>query len=220
MDVAASVRRFSLGIQTRGLHVQMRQARTKEEHLAFAQQLEHPNTAVGRALEPELFYAFSQLAAGFHTSGVTNTSISLVDYRHRVMEWIYALKQQVQPLQRELNRHITTHAGHVQSVLLCALLVIVEYPNPELAWRFFHGAPVVGEFFAAALRDRTRVNGRFDDPTIRKVARDCERSLASVTTSVTPKAAEKAMKKTRGEFDSGTLRGPFDSPEQMRIKMQ
>ena len=153
----------------------MRQARTKEELLAFAQQLEHPNTAIGRALEPEWLYVFSQLAAGFDSNSVTNTLVILVDYRYRVMKWIYALKQRVQPLQREHNRHITTHAVHVQTVLLYLLLVVFDYPNPGLAWRFFHGAPIVGEFVSSVLRDRIRVNGQFDDPTIRKVARVCER---------------------------------------------
>ena len=59
-DVPASLRRYSLsGMQSRGLHVRMRQARTKEEHLYFAQLLEHPNTAIGRALEPDWLYVFS-----------------------------------------------------------------------------------------------------------------------------------------------------------------
>ena len=77
-----------------------------------------------------------------------------------------ALKGQLRSLQRELNLHITTHAVHVQTVLLYFLLILVDYPNPELAWRFFHGSPIVGEFFSAALKDRIRVNGNFDDPRL------------------------------------------------------
>ena len=221
-DVPASLRRYSLsGMQSRGLHVRMRQARTKEEHLYFAQQLEHPNTAIGRALEPDWVYVFSQLRASFGMFGVTNSLLSLNEHRHRVMTWMTQLRSQLQPLQRELNRSITTHATHVQTVLLYVLLVLVEYPNPEMSWRFFHGSPIVGEFFSAALKERIRVNGSFDDHTIRRVARTCAASCrASVDESLTPAAATKAMTKTQEEFDSGTLRGPFDSPESMRQAMQ
>ena len=119
-----------------------------------------------------------------------------------------------------MNRHLTTHAAHVQTVLLYLLLVVVDYPNPDLAWRFFHGAPIVGSFVSAALRDRTRINGQFDDPTIKEVARDCFNSLTSEKKTLTPAAAEKAMEKVEDEFASGTLRGPFDTPEELRWAMQ
>ena len=220
-DVATSLRRFALGFQTRGLHLRMREAATMEDHLYFAQQLAHPHCSCASALEPDWLHVFTQLTAAFREQGVPHALMNLNDYRFRMIQWMTTLRDQVQSLQRELNQHITTHAVKVQTVLLYFLLVVVDYPNPELAWRFFHGSPIVGEFFSAALKERVRVNGQFDDVTIRKVAVDCYRtSRASVKNSLSPAAATKAMAKTNEEFESKTLKGPFDTPEQLRQAMQ
>ena len=125
-DVPTSVRRFALGFQPRGLHLRMREATSPEEHLFFAQQLEHPHCSCVNALEPDWLYVFSQLRASFTEKGVPNTLVHLVDYRYQVMQWMTTLKHQLRSLQREINMHITTHAVHVQTVLLYILLVQVS----------------------------------------------------------------------------------------------
>ena len=52
-DIGASLRRYAVGVQTRALHIRMRDAWTKEEHLAHAMELEHPHSLAGKALDPE-----------------------------------------------------------------------------------------------------------------------------------------------------------------------
>ena len=126
----------------------MRTAWTKEEHLAYAMELEHPHTLAGKALEPEWQFVFAQLAFAFENFGVPNTIVRLDAYRARILDWIRELARTVTPLQRQLNLEmpegIRVVAGHVNSVLFFLLLTVVGYPNPALAWRFFHGAPIVG----------------------------------------------------------------------------
>ena len=136
-DLGASIRRFSLGTQSRGLHLHMRQARTKEEHLWLAQQLEHPCSLAGRVLESDWAYVFAQLSAGFKLFGVADTFVRLNDYRYSILHWITQVHKRVEPLQVQLNRHMPAGpkqiAGHVKTVLLYLLLSVCDFPNPDLA---------------------------------------------------------------------------------------
>ena len=99
----ASLRRYIIGVQTRALHIRMRTAWTKEEHLAYAMELEHPHTLAGKALEPEWQFVFAQLAFAFETFGVPDTIVRLDAYRARILDWIRKLARTVTPLQRQLN---------------------------------------------------------------------------------------------------------------------
>ena len=220
-EVGACLRRYSFHMQARGLHILMQEAFTKEEHLHYAQQLEHPSQSVFKALEPEWFYVFSQLRQSFASRGVSQSLVELNEYRYRIMAWVNQLKKRLSPLQRELNKQICTHAAHVQTVLFYLLLVLVDYANPDLAWRFFMGAPIVGDFYSPALRQREKYGGSFDDQTIKAVARDCRQSIFSqVQPTLTPAAGLKATAKVKEEFASGTLRGPFATIEQLREALE
>ena len=141
------------------------------------------------------------------------------DYRARVLDWLHDVKRRVQPLQGRLNKHITTGpkevAGHVQTVLLFILLSLSGYANPQMAFRFFTGAPIVDVFSSPALRQRTVTRDEFNDHNIYKVARESERSLKSVSDDLTDGAAAKSQEKMQKEFDSGTLLGPFDTGTQL-----
>ena len=46
-DVAAAARRYALGVQARGVHINLRDAETKEEHVAMALQARHPRAPRG-----------------------------------------------------------------------------------------------------------------------------------------------------------------------------
>ena len=223
-DVGASLRRYAVGVQTRALHIRMREAWTKEEHLAHAMALEHPNSLAGKALEPDWQYVFAQLSEAFHTFGVPATIVRLNDYRYSVMKWIRRLAVSVTPLQEQLNaampEGISEKAGHIKTVLLFLLLTAVGYPNPDLAWRFFHGAPIVGEFHSAGLRPREKVQGTLSDDHIRQVARECEQQCGSVTRVLEPPSAKKAMEKQKQDFASGALKGPFKDKKSMIRAME
>lgn len=215
-DAASSLRRFALGNQqARGLHLRMRQAYYKLEHLYFAQQLEHPTTSLGRTLEDPWKHVFTQMHEAFSIFGVPHTFERLNDYRARALDWIHGLAVKVRPLQKALNRDMPCGpkevAGHVNTVLLYILLSVSGYPNPQLAFRFFTGAPIVSTFDSPALRQRIKHQGDFTDDNIRRVAADCRESLRSVKEKLTPEAAAKSHEKMAKEFDSGTLLGPFDS---------
>ena len=89
-----------------------------------------------------------------------------------------------------------------------------------MAWRFFHGALIVGEFQYDGLHPRTKVQGEFSDARIRRVARECERHCNSVTQVLPPAAAAKAMAKQKQDFDTGALKGPFPSKRAMLRALQ
>ena len=223
-DIGASLRRYIIGVQTRAMHIRMRTAWTKEEHLAYAMELEHPHTLAGKALEPEWQFVFAQLAFAFAKFGVPDTIVRLDAYRARILDWVRELAKTVTPLQRQLNLEmpdgIREVAGHVNSVLFFLLLTVVGYPNPALAWRFFHGAPIVGEFYSSGLHQRTKVQGELSDAHLRKVAEECRQHCRSVTPKLEPAAAVKAMAKQQQDFDSGALKGPFPDRSAMIRAMQ
>ena len=224
-DLNSSLRRFyGNAVQSRGLHIRMRSARTKEEHIHFAMQLDHPNATIAGVLEADWQHVFTQFAASFEQWGVQNALHRVNDYRVRVMTWIRKLHARVQPLQRELLRLQPSGprkiAGHVQSVLLYILLELSGYPNPNLAWRFFQGAPIVGDFHSSALKQKEKEGGPLTDAQVFRVAEQSQRAISGVKPVLTEGAQVKAKEKMDKEFKSGSLAGPFEDIYELRDKLQ
>ena len=117
-DVGASLRRYAVGVQTRALHIRMREAWTKEEHLAHAMALEHPNSLAGKALEPDWQYVFAQLSEAFHTFGVPATIVRLNDYRYSVMKWIRRLADLDCGLRYRLQRRLRAEERRFRYLLI------------------------------------------------------------------------------------------------------
>ena len=61
----------------------------------------------------------------------------------------------LQPIQQEMRAlmppSIELVAGQVHVPLLYSLLFLTDYPNPDFAFRFLVGAPLVGVFASPAL---------------------------------------------------------------------
>ena len=223
-DKVAQLRRYTLNTQAKGLHADLRGACTEQAHLALALATPHPILAAATSLEAPWAYVFAQLEAGFKAFGVSRTFARLADYRSSVLRFFSELKVFCEPFQEKLQIYqpATCRAvsGHVNSLFFYVLLRLTNYPNPLFPFKFFSGAPVVGEFVSPALRDRRKVQGPFDDPSIQATRRQAENSLRSVKLVLAPAAAEKSMEKMDGEFASGTFRGPFDNREDLRRAIQ
>ena len=221
--LASQVRRYTLGTQARGIHARMRHATTEAEHLQYAYETPHPTITAQNVLEPSWSYVFNNLTAGYQTWGA-HMANQLVLYRTRVRGWFRKLLHYWAPLQKQLiaaqppgPRSVS---GHINTVFFYVLLRLSNYANPSFAFRFWHGAPIVGEFESVALREKTRPFERLTDDLIRATAVKCARSLKSVRLTLSPKAAEKSMKKMDSEFASGTLRGPYSTVEELRLAIQ
>lgn len=223
-DLDAQVRRFALGSQAKGLHARMRSAETMRDHLDIALGTPHPSTTVQNALDPAWRFVFTQLEAAFRRFGVHKTSERLISYRRRVRTWLSKVQKYCQPIQDLLNHDMPqtckSVSGHVKSVFFYLLLLLTGFPNPRLAFRFWYGAPIVGPFESSALRQRTKIGGPLTDQTIVETGLDCARATRTVKATLPPAAAAKSMKKMEGEFASGTLRGPFGTPEELRLAIQ
>ena len=111
-------------------------------------------------------------------------------------------------------------SGHVQSVFFYILLRLTNDPNPLFPFKFFNGAPVVGALVSPALREREKVQGPFNDPAIQAARLRADMACRSVKLVLPPAAAAKSMEKMKGEFASGTFRGPFKDREDLRIAIQ
>ena len=177
-----------------------------------------------QALAAQQQQQFAQLAAGFEAFGVSRTFTRLTSYRSSVTRFFSELKVFCEPFQSRLNFYqpATCRAvsGHVNSLFFYVLLRLSNYPNPLFPFKFFSGAPVVGEFVSPALRERTKVQGPFDDPSIQATRQKAEAALRSVKLVLASKAAAKSMEKMDGEFASGTFRGPFANREELRLAIQ
>ena len=178
-QVAEQLRRYNIGSQARGLHFNLRQAQTEEEHLRLALQAPHPTVTAHEALEDHWQFVFDNLREAFQLFGVAGATQRLISYRRKVCEWLTKLQLFVAPLQKRLNQSQppgpASVSGHVQSVFFYILLLLTQYSNPLFAFKFFHGAPLVGLFESNALRAREKIQGPFSDEAILKTARDCER---------------------------------------------
>ena len=224
-DIGAQLRRFSMGTQARGLHVDLRAATTEEDHLRLALKTEHPAISAQRTLEPHWSFVFTNLAEAFHLFGVKGATRRITAYRQRVCKWLTIVRDYLAPVQKQLNRSQppgpASVSAHVNTVFLYVLLVLTKYSNPKFAFKFFHGAPLVGEFQSDALVQREKVQGPFTDAAILTTAADCEQHcFRTVKAVLSPVAAKKAMDKMTTEFSTGTLRGPFDTKDQLREAIQ
>ena len=223
-DKAAQLRRYTLSSQAKGLHADLRGACTEQAHLQLALATPHPIIAAATSLEEPWAYVFAQLAAGFETFGVSQTFTRLTSYRCRVTRFFSELKVFCDPFQTRLNAYqpatCKAVSGHVNSLFFYVLLRLTNYPNSLFPFKFFSGAPVVGEFVSPALRDRKKVQGPFDDPSIQATRLRAENALRSVKLVLAPAAAAKSMEKMDGEFASGTFRGPFANREELRLAIQ
>ena len=59
-DVDASARRYYLGLQSRGLHLSLREAVNKEQHVRRALMTPHPATQIDDTLDPLWRFCFAQ----------------------------------------------------------------------------------------------------------------------------------------------------------------
>ena len=224
-DAANQLRQYNLGKQARGLHVDMRGAKTELEHLSLARSVPHPSSVAQQTLEPQWRFVFSNLEVAFRAFGIRAAAARLVDYRARVRRWFLKLKRYLAPLQDALNKEQppgpASVSSHVQTLFLYVLLTLTNYSNPLFAFKFFHGAPVVGEFRSTGLTPRVKIQGPFTDEAIRRVGVDCGRHAdRTVKPVLSPKAAAMSMKKMEKDFATGTLRGPYKTKEELRLAMQ
>ena len=223
-EKAAQLRRYTIASQAKGLHADLRGACTEQAHLQLALNTPHPIIAASTSLEEPWAYVFAQLTASFEAFGVSRTLERLTSYRSNVTRFFSELKVFCEPFQSRLNVYqpatCAAVSGHVNSLFFYVLLRLTNYPNPLFPFKFFAGAPVVGEFVSPALRDRKKVQGPFDDPSIQATRLRAENALRSVKLVLAPAAAEKSMEKMDGEFASGTFRGPFADKEELRLAIQ
>ena len=224
-DLGGAVRRYSLGQQAKGVSItpQMAGCLSMEEHYERACGLKHPIRLVSATLPPVWKHVFSQLNSGLNKWGGLALT-RLVSYRARVMAWMRDLATQLEPLRCRMRDAMPPSArivsGHVHTPLLYVLLKATGYSNPSFATSFLIGAPLVGEFFSAALPARDIPGGEFSLWKIKAIAAKCRAKQSQVTATLSPEAAKKSMDKMTKEFASKTLVGPFRTRELLRLAIQ
>ena len=207
-------RSYALGLQARGITLRMRECKNTFQHVMTSQQLTHPSLLVDQLLDPSWSYVFAQMREAFCSFGVEPTFIRLNRYRDLVMDWVRTMARDLRPLQRSFSQRMPascqTTASHIHVPLFYCLLQAVNFPNPNLAFRPFFGAPLVGNFASPALPERYAPVAAFGDFDIRKVAADSRRCCLSVSPQIKSIAGQrKCMEKMRKDFDSKALAGPF-----------
>ena len=85
-QIRAAARRFALGVQSRGVHVSLRQASSMLQHVDFALQSKHPALLVKDVLEPP-WYAFSQCEFALRTFGPQSTWKRVLVHRQVMLTW-------------------------------------------------------------------------------------------------------------------------------------
>ena len=98
-DVAAAARRWALGIQPRGVHVSLREATTKEQHVWMALQARHPHTLLHDVLEVPWRYVFAQFEASLAIRSFEETCLQIISHRMRMIEWVRQSAAILQPVQ-------------------------------------------------------------------------------------------------------------------------
>ena len=224
-DVVASSRRFLLGQQPRGVHLKLRECATKEEHVAAAINARHPNLLISEVLDPTWRHVFDQFEESFKLRGPDATWIRALAHREKMMTWVRQLAVELEPMRLHAVPHMPPVAkavsSHIHWPLFYTLLDCVGFPNPDVAFRFFLGAPIVGHFYSPALIAREALGVEVTDANIRSIAQEsllaCYRVNAK---SLSTEGGAKSMEKRRKEFATGSYVGPFDSHASMCDHME
>ena len=226
-DVAAAARRWALGVQSRGVHVSLREAATKDEHVAMALEARHPHTLLHDVLEIPWRFVFAQFEASLAIRSLDETCIHILAHRMRMIEWVRQSAAILKPIQDSFLSAMPPVArrisGHVNIALFYGLLVCVGYPHPEVAFRLFLGAPLVGHFYSPALptaRRQPTNRMSLSDINIREVARKSYLACIRILPTLVGEAAAECMRKMKKEFAKESLVGPFPSFWAMCTAMQ
>ena len=211
----ATARRFALGTQARGTRLNLKEAQSKTEHVAIALECKHPATLVTELLEPTWRYVFNQTEASFRKVGATDTWNNINSHRDRMMSYFRKLSNDLTSFRTELvnamPEAIRVISGHLHIPLFYVLLVVSGYPNPDLAWRFATGSPILGTFDSPALLPREKLGISLSDENIRDVARECQHECRNIRPRLSPAGARKCMDKIYSEIEKKSLVGPFPS---------
>ena len=111
-------------------------------------------------------------------------------------------------------------AGHVHVPLFYVLLSSVGYPKPDLAFRFFSGAPLNGEFRSSALPERVVQGAELTDVAIRAIAADCLEQCRRMKATLPTDAGIESMTKMLKEFADNAMVGLFPSFEALCLGLQ
>ena len=212
-DVRAAMRRYALSSQPRGVNMFHRDASGMPEHVEVAKRLQHPSQALFHVLDPSWEFVFAQYDAAFRRFGTEETWQRALSHRSAMMDWVRAMARELEPLRHRFSGNMPEPAAsiarHVHVPLFYVLLKCVGYKNPEVAFRFFLGSPLVGEFSSPALPAREKKGMPLSDAALREVARRCQLQCRNLAGTLSDAAAAESMRKRRKEFDSTSLEGPF-----------
>ena len=158
----SAIRRFAFGTQVRGLHIHIQDAPTMLKHVELATRAAHPCLDLPNQLDGLWKEVFSYWTAPFHQYGIDDTMHRVVEHRSEAMSWISRLADDLRDLSAACSASMPPSsqliASHLNLPLFYVLLKATDFPNPDLAWRPFLGAPLVGEFYSPALTERHAIS--------------------------------------------------------------
>ena len=105
-DVVAASRRFLLGEQPRGVHLNLRDCSTKEEHVDAAITARHPNLLISEVLDPTWRHVFDQFEESFKLRGPDATWTRALAHREKMMGWVRQLAAELEPLRLQAVPHM------------------------------------------------------------------------------------------------------------------
>ena len=223
-DLGGTARRFLTGVQARSLHLDLGETKSIEAHAAIAEDVPHPFSTAMEMI-PQLWQdVFAQMHAAMEKFDFNGLCSRLSAYRSEVMIFIRKMAKDLQPLQQEMRAlmppSIALVSGQVHVPLLYSLLFLTDYPNPDFAFRFLVGAPLVGIFASPALPSRHNVKGALSDFRIRCLAAECKRRERYVVARLDREAAMKSQEKFTKELRTKTIVADFRSREELRTAIE
>ena len=107
-------------------------------------------------------------------------------------------------------------SGRVHVPFFYSLLYLTHYPNPDFAFRFLVGAPLVGNFASPALPSRHMVLGELTDVRILQLADECRRRERFLVAKLDKEDAIKSQSKFKKELEIRTIVADFRSRDELR----
>ena len=223
-DVNSAARRYCFGSQAKGLKIHLDDAPTPEAHIKLACRAKHPALNLANNIEPLWKYVFDQWERSFATRGREETCRAIRAHRRRMRDWIDELADQLTLLSSDFSASMPPSsaiiARHINIPLFYTLLSVTDFPNPQLAFRLFTGAKLVGEFDSPALVQRDAKGLPLNNETLRAISNRAASREFTVKPTLSAPAAQKCMEKMQKEYKSESLVGPFRTKKDLYSGMQ
>ena len=232
-DAHRTARRFALGVQPRGtsLNLDMTDIRFTMRnpmlgHVRNALNAKHPALLVEELLENTWKFVFDNVETSLKEHGSAKSWENLNRHRVVMQDLFKKLASELEPLRQNLMNDMPQSckliSRHIHVPFFYVILVLTNYPNPDLAFRLLLGSPILGKFDSPALVPREKKDLPLTDENMRYIALRCAKSCRNVLPSktLTPQGKRLTMEKIEKELAKSSLAGPFANHEELCVAIE